>query len=365
MLRDIGFYLQRTLKFFKEAYFFIVIVLTDYWKKKGKTASIRIGYNGHSAGPKKDWLYGFISELTGQKPIVSWYKPSIIICSSFGSYWLLKIILRIYTVPSLFFTEENLTTLKKYREYKTYLDGQPSLAMGFDYYQANNYQRFPLWLMYLFAPETAATASIADIQTRLDEIDAKSLGLKTKFAAMVASHDGYASKKKVFGPVEIVSRAEITEKVGTIDFVHCPGRLLHNDNSLKDEYHDDKKAYLEQFLLNICAENACVKGYVTEKVFEALEAGTIPIYWGDPNPEPTILNPKRIVFWDGSRAEEVLSFIKTLHLDLEARAQFLREPLFVNTAAQEIYDHFSCLRRNLERLLEEFLLPDKKNDPIG
>lgn len=351
MLRDIGFYLQRTLKFFRESYFFIAILLTDYWKQKGKKKTMHIGYNGHSGGPKKEWLYFFISELTGRRPLVSWYKPSVIICSSFGSYWLLKIILKVYKVPSIFFTEENLTTLKKYREYKTYLDGQPSLAMGFDYCGTGNYRRFPLWLMYLFPPEVAVTASVADIQTRLDEIEAKSRCSKTKFAAMVASHDGYASKKKVFGHVEIVSRAEITEKVGTIDFVHCPGKLLHNDNSLKDEYQDDKQVYLEQFLFNICAENACVEGYVTEKIFEALEAGTIPIYWGDPNPEPAILNPQRIIFWDGARVEEVLSTIKALYLDINLREQFLREPFFVKTAAQEIYDHFSCLRRDLERLL--------------
>ena len=353
MLRNIGFYLQRTLKFFKESYLFVAILLTDCWKQNGNN-NIRVGYNGHSAGPQKDWLYFFISELTGRKPIVSWYKPSLIICSSFGSYWLLKIILSIYKVPSIFFTEENLTTLKKYREYKTYLDGQPSLAMGFDYSGTGNYRRFPLWLMYLFSPEVAVKASVADIQIRLDGIEAKAKCSKTKFAAMVASHDGYASKKKVFGHVEIVSRTEITEKVGTIDFVHCPGKLRHNDNSLNDEYQDDKKLYLEQFVFNICAENACVEGYVTEKIFEALEAGTIPIYWGDPNPEPAILNPQRIVFWDGSRIEEVSATIKELYLNIEKREQFLREPLFVNTAAQEIYDHFSCLRRDLERLLEDF-----------
>ena len=351
MLRTIDFYLQRTLKFFKESYLFVAMVLTDYWKQNGKKKSMHIGYNGHSAGPQKGWLYFFISELTGQHPLVSWYKPSVIICSSFGSYWLLKIILCIYNVPSIFFSEENLATLKKYREYKTYLDGQPSLAMGFDYSGAQNYRRFPLWLMYLFPPEIAVNASVVDIQKRLDEIEALSFCPKTKFAAMIASHDGYASKKKVFGPVEIISRTEITEKVGTIDFVCCPGKLLHNDNSLMDEYDNDKKVYLKQFLFNICAENASVKGYVTEKIFEALEAGTIPIYWGDRNPEPAILNPQRIIFWDDSQAEGVLSTIKELYVNIEVREQFLREPIFVNTAAQEIYNHFSYLRKDLKRLL--------------
>ena len=351
MLRNIVFYLQRTLKFFKETYLFLAIVFTDYWKQNGKKASIRIGYNGHSSGPQKDWIYFFISELTGQHPLVSWYKPSLIICSSFGSYWLLKIILSIYKAPSIFFSEENLTTLKKYREYKTYLEGLPSLSMGFDSSEAENYRRFPLWLMYLYPPELAVKASVEDIQKRLDEIEEQCNCSKTKFAAMIASHDGYASKKKVSGRVEIVSRTEITQKVGTIDFVCCPGRLLHNDNSLQDEYGDNKKEYLRQFLFNICAENASVKGYVTEKIFDALEAGTIPIYWGDPNPEPAILNPQRIVFWDDSQVESVLSYIKELYVNIEKREQFLQEPIFVKTAAQEIYNHFSCLRRDLERLL--------------
>jgi len=351
MLRNIVFYFQRTLKFFKESYSFAAIVFADYWKQNGKNKSMRIGYNGHSAGPQKDWLYFFISELTGQHPRVSWYKPSLIICSSFGSYWLLKIILYVYKVPSIFFSEENLATLKKYREYKTYLDGLPSLAMGFDYSEAKNYRRFPLWLMYLFPPEVAVKASVADIQKRLDEIEMQCNCSKIKFAAMIASHDGYASKKKVSGCVEIVSRAEITNKVGTIDFVHCPGKLLHNDNSLQDEYNDNKKEYLRQFLFNICAENASVKGYVTEKIFDAIEAGAIPIYWGDPNPEPAILNPQRIILWNDSQVEGVLSTIKELYLNMEVREQFLREPLFVKTAAQEIYDHFSWLRRDLERLL--------------
>jgi len=350
-LRDIAFYIQRTLKFFKEAYLFVTIVLTDYWKKNGKNQSMRIGNNGHSAGPQKDWLCFFISELTGQHPFVSWYKPTFIICSSFGSYWLLKIILCVYKVPSIFFSEENLTTLKKYREYKTYLDGQPSLSMGFDYSKAENYRRFPLWLMYFFPPKLAVKVSVADIQKRLDEIEMQYNYPKTKFAAMIASHDGYASKKKVSGHVEIVSRTEITNKASTIDFVHCPGKLLHNDNSLQDEYGNNKKAYLRQFLFNICAENASVKGYVTEKMFDALEAGTIPIYWGDPNPEPGILNPKRIIFWDESRVEDVLSTIKELYVNTQEQERFLQEPLFVKTAAQEIYNHFSCLRRDLKKLV--------------
>lgn len=350
ILRDIVFYIGRVSKFIRELLTFLVLLFKDNRSRKGHSVTIRVAYNGYSSGPQKDWLYTFVQEFTGQKLAVSWYKPTLIICSSFGSYWLLKAILSVFKVPSIFFSEENLTTLKKYREYSTYLDGQPFLAMGFDYSSAENYRRFPLWLMYLFPPEFAVRATIEDIQQRLDQIDKQSALPKTKFAAMIASHDGYASGKKVFWCSTTMSRSVITEQVTTIDFVNCPGKLLHNDDSLKNEFGDNKKSYLQQFVFNICAENASVEGYVTEKLFEALECGAIPIYWGDKNPEPTILNPQRIIFWDESREESVLKEIKELYLDENLREKYLQQSVFKGDAAQEIYNSFESLRNDLRAM---------------
>lgn len=354
MLRDIAFYLQRIPKFFKESFIFFRNFIHDNWKQNGKEHEIRIACNGYSVGPQKDWFLIFIKALTGRSSFVSWYKPSLLICSSFGSYWLLKILLYIYSIPSLFFSEENLATLKKYREYKNYLDGRLSLAMGFDYYEGQKYRRFPLWLMYLFTPENAVHASVTDIQNQLDEIEAQSVMPKKKFAAMIASHDGYANPKKVSGSVKMMSRTAITKEVGRINAVHCPGKLLHNDDSLHEKYNNDKKAYLKQFLFTICAENASVKGYVTEKLFDAIEAGTIPIYWGDTNPEPTILNPKRIIFWENTQKKQIISCISKIYTSPSAREQFFKEPIFLDTAAQEIHNHFSLLKNDLKELLDNF-----------
>ena len=353
MLRNIFFYFQRTSKFFRESLGFLLILFKDYKSKKGSSASIRVAYNGYPTGTKKEWLYTFLQELTGQKVAVSWYKPSVIFSSSFGSYWLLKIILGAVKAPSVFFSEENLATLKKYREYKTYLDGQPTLAMGFDYCSAENYRRFPLWLMYIFSPEFSVKASVDDIQERLNQMEKQSRCLKSKFTAMVASHDGYASKKKVFGCLENTSRSFIAQKVSSIDFVHCPGRLMHNDDSLKKDYNDDKISYLNQFLFNICAENASVKGYVTEKIFQAIEGGTIPIYWGGNNPEPGILNQQRIIFWNKDQIEDVLEKIKKLYFDMDTRKTFIEQPVFIDGAAKKIHHYFELLRSDLDMILAD------------
>jgi hypothetical protein len=351
MLRDTFFYIKRTSKFFRETLRFLAVLFRDYRQKKGNKAGIRIALNGYSSGQQKDWFCRFVEELTGQQVAMSWYKPTIIFSSSFGSYWLLKILLLVYKQPSIFFSEENLTTLKKYREYKSYLDGQPSLAMGFDYCIAENYRRFPLWLLYIFPPDFAAKASIGDIQKTLEKIEKQSFYPKTKFAAMVASHDGYACKKKVYGCLKNSSRSVITKQVSSISFVYCPGKLLHNDDSLQNEYNNDKQAYLKQFVFNICAENASVKGYVTEKIFQAIEGGTIPIYWGDENPEPNVLNHERVIFWEESRSENILETIEKLYLDEETRKKFLQQSVFTDCAANEIHNYFLQLRKDLAWLI--------------
>jgi len=330
---------------------FIGVLFLHYQKKQGGQAAIRIGYNGYPTGSQKNWLATFMQEYTGQQIAASWYKPTVIFASCFGSYWLLRIILLVFRVPSLFFSEENLTTLKKYREYAGYLDGRPTLAMGFDYRSEENYRRFPLWLLYIFPPDFAAKATVEQIQQQLDRIEQQSHLPKEKFAAMIASHDGYASKKKVYGCTQKITRTAITRHVSTIDFVHCPGKLLHNDDSLQNEYADDKNIYLKQFLFNICAENASVPGYVTEKLFDALAAGTIPVYWGDTDPEPTILNRQRIIFWDDTRANDLLATIKELYLEQDTREKFLQQALFTDCAAIEIYNYFEQLRSDLDSLL--------------
>ena len=47
---------------------------------------------------------------------------------------------------------------------------------------------------------------------------------------------------------------------------------------------DEKLAVLSQYKFSICYENAqMIPGYITEKIFDSLFAGCIPVYWGAPN----------------------------------------------------------------------------------
>ncbi|MBL6988894.1 MAG: hypothetical protein ISR65_03915 [Bacteriovoracaceae bacterium] len=47
---------------------------------------------------------------------------------------------------------------------------------------------------------------------------------------------------------------------------------------------DEKLAVLSQYRFSICYENAqMIPGYITEKIFDSMFAGCVPIYWGAPN----------------------------------------------------------------------------------
>ena len=344
----------KMIRFVKETGKFLHVLWRDNSRQKGHDADFRIATNGFPVGFVGSWFCDVIKERTQKTVEFSWYKPSLILTSLFGSLWLLKIISYAYKQPNVFFSGENIKALKKYRVYRNYLGELPALALGFDYNQKENYKRFPLWLLYIFPPTFAATASVADIQERLKEIEQQSFFPKQEFAAMIASHAGYFSTRKIDSDFSMVSRALITQQIQNINFVHCPGKLLHNDDSLHKEFKNDKKKYLQQFQFNICPENSATPGYVTEKLFESFEAGAIPIYWGDENPEPMILNHERILFWrNGTDNTEVLDRIKSLYLSEKERQKFLAVPIFKNTAATAIYDYFQILNTQLIELLHK------------
>lgn len=348
------YFFGKTIRFVKETVKFVRVLWRDNIGRKGQDADFRIATNGFPVGFAGSWFCDVIKERTNRKVEFSWYKPSLILTSLFGSFWLLKTILLLYKQPSVFFSGENINSLKKYRDYRSYLHNLPSLALGFDYDQKKNYKRFPLWLLYIFPAPFVANASVADIQKRLKQMEQQSFLPKKEFAAMIASHAGYCSTRKLDGGSSMVSRALITQQIKNISFVHCPGKLLHNDDSLQEKFKDDKKEYLKQFQFNICSENSSTPGYVTEKLFESFEAGAIPIYWGDENPEPTILNHERVLFWrNGPDNTEVIDHVTSLYLSKAERQKFFTVPIFKNTAATEIYDYFQILNTTLIELLQK------------
>ena len=212
------------------------------------------------------------------------------------------------------------------------------LALGFDYFEDVSYLRFPLWLLYMFPADSDEKA----IRKRCEQLRYPDLKDKSKFASLVARYDWNGT------------RTEIIDALSSIGQVNCPGKVRHNDDTLKSIYHDDKELYLRQFFFNICPENSNSYGYVTEKIFEAISAGCIPIYWGSyNNPEPGILNKDAIFFWnmDGDNSA-VVKQIEELYSHPAMLEEYIRQPRLLPNAEDSIVNMIYELEVKLRRAVQ-------------
>jgi hypothetical protein len=110
---------------------------------------------------------------------------------------------------------------------------------------------------------------------------------------------------------------------------------------------------MRQFYFNICPENSNAYGYVTEKIFDAIYAGCIPIYWGSYNePEKDILNQEAIIFWDkGGANESAIQEVEELYNNKKLLLEFLHQPRLKDGAEEKIVDYFSQLQEKIKILL--------------
>ncbi|MES2964625.1 MAG: glycosyltransferase family 10 [Bdellovibrionota bacterium] len=94
----------------------------------------------------------------------------------------------------------------------------------------------------------------------------------------------------------------------------------------------NKRATLETYRFAICFENARdIPGYVTEKIFDCLMAGCVPVYWGSPDIASRIPDDCFIDFRKFDGFDDLSKFMKSysstqFHAFLEATRSFLATP---------------------------------------
>lgn len=184
---------------------------------------------------------------------------------------------------NIFFSGENMYS-DRFASYRAFCEKQHfDLYIDFTYYVNKNSIRFPLWLMYMFKPE----ADYNDIKTRVEQLRYPKFEGRQRFCSLVASHDFNGIRGKMF------------DTLSSIDKVVSAGIFRNNSDELHSVLPDNKHDFIKQFKFNICPENSNHHLYVTEKIFQAIDAGCIPLYWGgDNSPECNILNKDAILFWN-------------------------------------------------------------------
>lgn len=100
----------------------------------------------------------------------------------------------------------------------------------------------------------------------------------------------------------------------------------------------DKLAFIRKYKFNIAFENATYPGYITEKLVEAKEANTVPIYWGNPLIAEE-MNPKSfITYHDYNSTKALLNRVIEVDNNEALYKEYLRELLFYNGQPNEYFD---------------------------
>lgn len=277
------------------------------------------------------WFYKFIQS----RQLLKDSSKTICFFSTFGNR---DTIGKVHGDVNVFFTGENL----KRGDHKLFADHLLSddrldLALGFEHFEDERYVRFPLWIHYMFEPESRDD----DVVKRCAELNRPVIGNRMKFACHVSSGDELGLREKVCTELSVIER------------VDCAGKTMHNCDDLWNVYGNDKNSFLLNYRFNVCPENSNANGYVTEKVFQSVNAGCVPIYWGDFNrPEPKVLNRDAILFWekDGDNVQ-LLDFIEQLNASQSLYEDFASQNRLMESAAEYVIGKFDQLERRIKDLL--------------
>lgn len=258
----------------------------------------------------------------------------VAIFSVFGDRSLIR---KVDADVKIFYSAENLKRTN-FAQYADHALGERciDLAMGFEVFEDPRYIRFPLWMDYIFP----ADCTDAEIRAKCEQLRYPKMQANRMFCCMVASNSADGLRDDMFNAIS---------KIAHVD---SAGKYLHNDDSLVNEFEDNKQEYLKSYLFNICPENTAAYGYTTEKIFEAISCGCIPIYWGAELADKDVINADALIFWDRKNdGKEALKRIAELHANPKLLEEFLNQPRLMHTAEEYILDTFSSIESKLRTII--------------
>lgn len=191
--------------------------------------------------------------------------------------------------------------------------------------------------MTTFEPEF----NYSQIKKVCEDINNYQVNERPKFCSFICRKDYFNERKIIY------------DLIREIEYIHCPSQFMHNDDELKIKFANNKLEYLKQFKFNLCPENTNFNGYVTEKIFDAIISGCIPIYWGsNNNPEPEIINHKAVLFFDMyNNNESLLKEITTLNSNYKKYKLFVKQQKFLSNAPDVIFEYFVKLDKKLREII--------------
>ncbi len=143
------------------------------------------------------------------------------------------------------------------------------------------------------------------------------------------------------------------ESMGAVDLYGIGWARWWGRNSLWHPYWENRRRLmrvykgpckskhetLSQYMFSMCFENMAMDGYITEKLFDCLYAGTIPIYLGAPDVDKWIPQDVYIDFRKFRSVDEMWRFVRDMDdKEIEAMRQAGRSFLESDSFKRTYYD---------------------------
>lgn len=240
-------------------------------------------------------------------------NPEFLIYSVFGDKYLE------YNCIKIFYTGENVIPDFNLCDY----------AIGFAYLEyGKRYLRMPLYTLFNYQ----------NYYKKAIKIHKKKIKEREKFCNFVYSNKNADEERENF--------YTLLSKYKKID---SGGRYLNNINKIVE----DKFSFQQLYKFSIAFENTTSVGYTTEKLIEAKAAGTIPIYWGNPEIIKEFNTKSFINCHEYENFNEVVEEIKKIDTSQELYEKYMKEPL--------VYDE-NIIEKNIEQLEKflEYIVENKK-----
>jgi hypothetical protein len=195
---------------------------------------------------------------------------------------------------------------------------QADFCIGFDYLENDHYLRVPLFALFQYSDRM------------------------TGFAPPERDWEGRDFCNFIYSKTGTRMRRDLFKRLSAYRPVTSPGEFLNNtsapelDRRQTLSWRRSKILYQRRFRFTIACENSSNPGYTTEKLYDALVAGTIPIYWGNPRVTEDF-DPKSFVnchvFDD---LDEVVDLVRRIDRDPQLAADYL-EARDVARVSDEMY----------------------------
>jgi alpha(1,3/1,4) fucosyltransferase len=257
-------------------------------------------------------------------------NPDILISSINGN---IDIVKNNRAKIKLFFYGENLNRYTPYNNEQLLIDTF-DLIVGFKYTNLEKKQiRFPLWLMYYkFYNYTKEHNLIDYIESKYKTN--KNKEIKNISTTLISRHDRGGQRTQIYN--EILNNNYCN--------VYCPGVFKNNTNPIGNT-SEDKINYISKSIYNICPENSKFEGYFTEKIIQAFEGGTIPLYWAIDLPEKDLINKNKYCFCDIDNPIKLREKIK--HVMTNSN-YYLKGNVFTDDAPEIISTYYNTLITNIK-----------------